>query len=229
MRKVQFVNQNFYHIYNRGVEKRDIFLDQNDYIRFIHNLYEFNDIYPAPEYKRSTNVGSGTSHINRKRERLIDVVCFSLMPNHFHLLLKQIKENGITIFMRKLGTGYSNAFNLKNDRVGPLFQGTFKATHVNNDVHFTHISRYIHLNPLELREPRWKEAGIKDWSLADKFLSSYRWSSYLDFIGQSNFPSIINGRDFVLEYFNGDTNRYKNFLRGWTEKDIKDIDGLIFE
>ena len=237
MRKVQFVNDHFYHIYNRGVEKRDVFLDQNDYIRFIHNLFEFNDIRPAPAYDRR-NVGNRISYIgnvgnpisNIKRERIVDVICFSLMPNHFHLLLRQVSEKGITKFLRKLGVGYTNAFNLKNKRVGPLFQGKFKAAHINNDVYLTHISRYIHLNPLELKEPQWKEKGVGDWPSADNFLSSYRWSSYPDFIGQSNFPSIINGQEFILEnYFNNDILEYKKFIQEWAERDVKDISNFILE
>lgn len=228
MRKVQFVNQEFYHIYNRGVEKRDIFLIQNDYIRFVHNLYEFNDIHPAPEYSRR-NVGYQVSHMKRKRERIVDVVCFCLMQNHYHLLLRQISEGGISLFLRKLGAGYVNAFNLKYNRVGHLFQGPFKATHIKTDVYLTHISRYIHLNPLELKEPNWKEIGIKDWPAADNFLHSYRWSSYLDFIGHDNFPSVINGQDFILEYFDGDISEYKNFIREWAEKDIENISNLILE
>lgn len=215
MRKIKFTNQNFYHIYNRGVEKRNIFLEQNDYIRFIHNLYEFNNIYPAPEYSRCHMMDK-----TLQRERLVDVICFSLMPNHFHLLLRQIRDNGITDFLRKIGTGYTMAFNLKNNRVGPLFQGTFKAIHIKNDIYLTHVSRYIHLNPLALKEPKCKEVGIKNWPAANKFLNAYKWSSYLDFIGRINFPSIINGKNFILNYFDKDIGKYRNFIKEWTEINV---------
>ncbi len=227
MRKIQFANQQFYHIYNRGVEKRNIFLDKNDHIRFIHNLYEFNDIKLAQEYSR-LNVGGLASHI-RKRERLVDIVCFCLMPNHFHLLLRQIKDGGITAFLHKLSTGYTMAFNLKNKRTGSLFQGPFKAAQIKDDNYLIHLSRYIHLNPLEIKKPNWKEAGIIDWSAAEEFLKSYRWSSYLDFIGCGNFPSIINERDFILEFFDKDILKYRKFVQEWTIKDTQEISDIIIE
>lgn len=104
----EFINGGFYHVYNRGVEKRESFLEESDYFRFIHDLYEFNDAGPAnPNNQRI--VGGTTSNNNNgvfhKRDGLVEIICFCLMPNHHHLILKQSKEGGITQFMKKLGTG----------------------------------------------------------------------------------------------------------------------------
>lgn len=232
------VESNFYHVYNRGVEKRNIFQEDGNYFRFIHDLYEFNDTHPAKNndrlfYKRSNPNERGTTslmpEIDRlKRDKLVRIVCFCLMPNHFHLILQPIKELGITYFMKKLGTGYAMYFNEKYERVGSLFQGRFKSVLIENDEQFMHLSRYIHLNPIELIEPSWKEEGIKNWQKVKRFLEKYRYSSYLDYIGIKNFPSVIN-TDFMANYFKG-AEDYKKFIKDYLVND-NDIlsSGLILE
>ncbi len=226
MREVDFANNEYYHIYNRGVDKRKVFLNKNDYIRFLHDLYEFNDKNPAPEFSRVKNVGSLASHIE-SRKKLVNVICFCLMPNHFHLIIEQLIDDGISRFMHKLGTGYTNGFNLKYKRSGSLFQGTFKAVYIKNETYLTHLSRYIHLNPVELKEKNWKESGIKDWEKANELLENYRYSSYLDYIGKENFPSIIN-RKLILDIFDNEK-KYKKFVREWLVKDLSNIEDLILE
>ncbi len=227
MRKTIFANNEYYHIYNRGVDKRKIFLDRNDHIRFLHDLYEFNDQKRTTEFAR-INVGGLASRIEKKpRKKLVEIICFCQMPNHFHLILEQLVEGGISRFMHKLGTGYTMAFNIKEERSGALFQGTFKAVHIENENYLTHLSRYIHLNPVELKEPEWKEKGIKDWKTVNKFLEEYRWSSYLDCIGKKNFPSITN-KELLLGIFN-DEKKYKKFVREWLAKNLENIEDLTIE
>ncbi len=209
MKKPIFTKDQIYHIYNRGVEKRNIFLDDQDYFRFIHNLFEFND-----ENYSSQNVKvQPWKRCEKKRELLTEILMFTLMPNHFHLLLKQKKENGIIKFMQKLGTGYTMYFNKKYDRVGGLFQGRFKAVIIKEDVHFIHLPYYIHANPLKLIEPNWKTEGLKDHKKAVDFLENYRWSSFLDYIGKKNFPSVTQ-REFFLDIFKGCKN-YKEQTKNW--------------
>jgi putative transposase len=225
MRKIKFVNEYFYHIYNRGVEKRNIFCDKNDYFRFIHCLYEFNDNKPIKNFSRSLEE-ERTSIIKDSRQPIVDIICFCLMPNHFHLLVKQREDKGITNFMQKLGTGYTMYFNKRNERDGVLFQGTFKATVVERDEYLMHLSRYIHLNPVELIEPNWKEGEIKDLKETEEFLRGYRWSSYLDYIGEKNIPSVIGGKEFLQRCFK-DSNDYQKFVTSWLIKDIKrDIENI---
>lgn len=202
MPRLQFEKDNFYHVFNRGVEKRKIFLDKFDFLRFIHYLFVLNDAKQVSNtYRRNKNYVRGlTSYINEDRELLVDVVCFCLMPNHYHLLLRQRVDGGVSKFMQKLGTGHTMYFNEKYKRSGVLFQGSFKAVHVDTDEQFTHLSRYIHLNPIDLAESNWGEKGIKDKSKVFKFLKNYRWSSYPDYIGKKNFPSVINEK-FLNQYF----------------------------
>jgi len=143
MRKIRFVDGEFYHIYNRGVDKRNIFLDGFDYSRFIQGLDEFNSIKP---------IGSIFENSFRKPQlgnqvaKLVDVVCFCLNKNHYHLILRQRMENGISKFMGRVGTGFAQFFNLKNKRNGVLFQGPFKAKHVNSNEYLLHLSVYVNLN-----------------------------------------------------------------------------------
>jgi putative transposase len=156
MKKPQLENNEIYHILNRGVEQRNIFLDDKDYLRFIHDLYEFNDEAPAENiYYKSISLESYEVKPRKIRERksIVEILAFCLMPNHYHLLLKQKKDNGISKFMQKLGTGYTMSFNKKYKRKGTLFQNTYKAILIDKQNHFYNLPYYIHLNPLDLKFP----------------------------------------------------------------------------
>jgi len=241
MRKPEFINNQIYHIYNRGVEKRDIFSDDKDRFRFIHDLFEFNDEKPAENlyYKNQTlqSYEVEPRKILRKirsprkvepRKLLVEILVFCLMPNHYHLLLRQRKENGIVKFMHKLGTGYTMYFNQRYERTGALFQGRFKAVLVHREEHFIHLPYYIHLNPLDLIENRWKERKIRNYQKAIQFLESYRWSSYLDYTGKKNFPSVTQ-RDFLLRFL-GEGDQLKKNTENWLrETQLKRIKGLLLE
>jgi len=231
MKKPKLVNDQIYHIYNRGVEKRDVFLEDNDYLRFIHDLYEFNDKMSAENiyYRKLYEVGPHKIRKERtERKLLIEIMAFCLMPNHFHLLVRQKCDNGISKFIQKLSTGYSMYFNQKYDRVGPLFQGKFKAVLVNEESHFIHLPFYIHLNPLDLIAPEWRDREIKNYQKTLEFLDSYRWSSYLDYIGKKNFPSVTQ-RDFLFSFFDGKEG-YKNQMENWLrEFNISNLEELLLE
>lgn len=229
-----FATNEFYHIFDRGVDKRKIFLDKTDYLRFIHDLYEFNDINPAPEFSRrySKNVGNEVSHIERKgRDILVKIHAFVLMPNHHHLLVEQMKDKGVSLFMRKLHGGYSRAFNLRHKRKGHLFQAPFKSVHVEDDIHLGFLICYLHSNSLDIWKKNWKKEKLSDSEIkkALEFLKKYRWSSHLDYLGIKNFPSVIN-KEFLLEFFDG-TEGYREFFIDWLKqykKNIRYIKNLIF-
>lgn len=202
----------FYHLYNRGVEKRLIFQDEQDYKVYLSYLKEY--LLPKDEnlLRQMLNfpeIGS----IQRSKvlqalamnnfARSIDLLCYSLMPNHFHLLLKQHEEDAIDKLMNSLGTRYTMYFNNKYERVGKLYQGVYKAVKVNTDEQLLHLSRYIHGNPFEWFEiplSRWQEVstpfslpeyfGVRatSWVKVDEILSFFsqkkRSSSYLEFMEQ---------------------------------------------
>lgn len=190
MKKPPLLNNEIYHIYNRGVEKRSVFTDERDYSRFMRNLFEFNDANPVFNLGYRFFGNNSKPPLSKPRKPLVEILAFCAMPNHFHLLVKQLTDRGVTEFMRKLGTGYTNYFNQRHTRVGSLFQGTFKASLVDKEPQLLYLPHYIHLNPLDLTMPEWREHKIKDTTKALEFLKTYRWSSYLDYIGQKNFPLI---------------------------------------
>lgn len=232
---MKFITSNYYHIYNRGVEKRDIFLEENDYFRFVHGLYEFNDYLPVlnanrrflESDNRTQDIDGGRTSNRRKRDQLVEIVCFCLMPNHFHLILHQLKENGVSQFMKKLGTGYAMYFNKKYKRVGSLFQGRFKSVLIESDEYLVHLSRYIHLNPVELVDRHWRERGIENWPKVKGFLQNYRYSSYLDYIQIKNFPSVTSS-DFLLGYFKASKD-YQAFVEEFVTGDLAMVGDRILE
>jgi putative transposase len=189
-----------WHIINRGVEGRNLFLDTQDYARFVHNLYEFNDSAPADNLWRLFDPSGMKDLVNpsfrKPRKLLVDIHGWVLMKNHYHLLISEHVENGVSLFLRKLNVGYSNYFNARYGRHGTLFQGRTKKILIERDPHFLYILHYLHLNPLDYFD------GAEEWRLRNKsviknvndaleYLNSYRWSSYLDYVGEKNFPSVI--------------------------------------
>ncbi|MFH1129548.1 MAG: transposase [Patescibacteria group bacterium] len=216
MKKPQFENNEIYHVLNHGVEQRNIFADDKDHLRFIHDLYEFNDEAPAENiYYKSMDLESYEVKPRKIKERklLVEILAFCLMPNHYHLLLKQKKDNGISRFMQKLGTGYTMSFNKKYKRRGTLFQSTYKSILIDKQNHFLNLPYYIHLNPLDLSFPEWRARKLNNYNGAMEYLGNYRWSSYLDYAGKKNFPSITN-REFLLGVFGGD-GKYKQNIEKW--------------
>lgn len=205
----------------RGVEKRDIFLKPQDYSRFTVALEFFNrpsliNLWQLVARTTRKTAVAGTvpaTHMRerleneRKKpcERLVDILAYTLMPNHFHLILKEITEGGISLFMRKLG-GYAGYFNKQYKRVGPLFQSRYKAVRVTTDEQLAAVFHYVHINPIEIFYPHWQESflpdRIKDSGKFLQALQEYQWSSFHDYFGISQSPSLIQ-KDFFLDFFGG--------------------------
>lgn len=221
----KFFNGEYYHIYNRGVEKRDIFLDEADYYRFILGVTGFNAVDPILNLRRIKDNESGEAKINQ--EPVVDIVCYSLMPNHYHFLLRQISNGGVSKFMQKLGIGYTKYFNKRYDRTGVLFQGIFKARHISNNEYLLHLSRYIHLNALSLMRPNWHKDGIEDKQGVEKFLKEYKWHS-LPFWLKHKSCLIKLYPEIVLGQFNS-ADDYMKFMVGWSGEDYSKIKDLLFD
>ncbi len=191
-----------YHIYNRGNRKGNIFLDTKDYLRFLKKLKEYKEKYA------------------------IEFMCYCLMPNHFHFLLRQ-KENGaITKFMLSLCTSYSKYFNLKHNYVGRLFQERFRAKIVETDEYLLHLSRYIHLNPLsdninELNFSSPSTLGVDQGRIIKK-ITSYPWSSYREY--RDSFNGICE-KNIILNYFL-QTNQRDTYVL-FSEQGISENDGKL--
>lgn len=245
---------NFWHSYNRGVEKRNIFLTQEDYFRSVHNIYEFNNEDAiVNSHRRFSNFKNRNQDngkncendgnripINKKmlvrkpRNLLVDLFTWCLMPNHYHLFSSPRDKDSLAKFHQKLGIGYTNYFNLKNKREGTLFQGKYKKIQVLSDNQAAHLVCYIHSNPLKLWKPKWKERGLDNLEIKDalNFLNKKenRWSSHQDYWGIKNFPSLIN-TDFLFKFFNG-FKGYQDFFVNWLkqyQKNILDLQKLIID
>src|SRR3989344_1265426 len=189
----------YFHVYNRGVDKRKIFLSRSDYERFLSLLLACNNSYPV-DLKLQGSSLSELVEIEKKK-KITSIGAYCLMPNHFHIILKETAENGISRFMQKLQTAYTMYFNKKNERSGSLFQGTFKAVHANHDTYLKYLVSYIHLNPVKLIQPNWKEIGIGDLQKAEIFLNGYKYSSYQDFLGINRIENHILDRECLPKYF----------------------------
>lgn len=200
--KTYFEN-GFYHAYNRGVEKRSIFMDEQDHIVLLGLLKKY--LLPSPIINKLEQT---TAPITLNLHKEINLLAFCLMPNHFHLLLQQKKRDSMTKLLRRVATSYSIYFNNKYNRVGSLFQGSYKAVLIENENYLLHLSRYIHLNPTEF--------------LKKNDLVNYRWSSYQTYLGFANFNWVKT--DIISSYFNtsknmgGDyptSNTYQNFVENY--------------
>jgi putative transposase len=218
-RTFSFAPNEFYHIYNRGTEKRNISTSRSDRDRFLALLYLANQNEPI-DLKLQGSTLLEIAGQQRTGTPLIEIVAYCLMPNHFHLLIREIKDGGISKFMQKLTTGYTMYFNKKNDRNGSLFQGRFKATHVDDDRYLRYLISYIHLNPIKLIEPKWKEAGIADKARAERYLETYTYSSYLDYLDKERLEGIILTCEALPEYFSSGTD-FKDFVTEWLTYDAE--------
>lgn len=191
MRKVQFNNGDFYHVYNRGVDKRATFIDEKNKQRFLKSLK--------------------LSRFNKDGDELVEIHAYCLMDNHYHLLVRQVCDKGISDFMHAVGTGYTNYFNLSYDRSGCLFEGPYKARSVDSDAYLWHLFRYIHLNPLDKFDKRWRVSGVKNIAKALDFVNEYRWSSLsTSFIKKQTFT-----KNNMLQSEFGNFFDYKGFLTDW--------------
>lgn len=216
----------FWHTFNRGVEKRSIFLNEGDYFRGVHDIYEFNNSNAVVNLDRrfliGKNEGSPTSLIigKKPRELLVDLFVWCLMDNHYHLFSSPREKDNLAKFHQKIGTGYTNYFNSKYKRSGVLFQGKYKKVQVMDDVQVGQLVCYLHSNPLEIWKPGWKEKGLNESEIQDalKFLlnKKNRWSSHQDYWGIKNFPSLIN-TDFLFNFFGGPKG-YQKFFIDWLKQ-----------
>ncbi len=183
MRKTTFANGEYYHIYNRGVDKREVFLDEADFERFLICLREFNCVEAVgglyEKYLRDkrmhnkSGVESGGSNsimeVEPPLSQLVEIVCYCLSPNHYHFILKQLVDDGIKKFMHKIGTAYPMYFNKKNERSGALFQGRFKAIHVDSNDYLLYLSAYVNRNYFihgyhgEISQGEWKYCSALDY------------------------------------------------------------------
>ena len=201
-RKTILTTEEIYHVYNRGVEKRPLFLTKWDYNRFLDvvNYYRFVNCPVKYSYFKLLSGDEKQEVLKNLQEtskKWVEILAFCIMPNHVHFLLKQREDNGISKFMAKIQNSFSHFFNVKQERVGHLFQGSFKAVRIESDEQLVHVSRYIHLNP------------VTSYLIKFDKLEAYEYSSYPEYLGRK--VGFCN-TDFVLHFFKH-REEYKRFVK----------------
>jgi REP element-mobilizing transposase RayT len=200
MRKTKLVIGEYYHIYNRGTDKRNIFVDEKDLFRFWENLFDFNQKEPIGSvYEFSFKKKSG--EVDKKRKPLVQFIAYCINPNHFHFLITPLQEKGIEKFMQRLGNGYTKYFNNRHKRSGVLFQGKFKSKHVDSNEYLLHLSAYVNGNN-KLGHP----------------MSKLSKSSLLEFLGEEPNDKLCK-TGIVLEQF-----RNKKEYEEFVSESVKDIE-----
>lgn len=210
-----YVAGGYYHVYNRGVEKRNIFLDDQDYRVFLHLLKYY--LSPLDKQTEHPLINLQGFILVRPRplanlEAEIELLAFCLMPNHFHLLIRQITIDGMSKLLRRILTTYSMYFNRRYKRVGHLFQGIYKAVLVDKDEYLLHLSRYIHLNPTEL-------TGFNP--------VNYLYSSYAYFL-RKKWAKWLKP-DFILSYFDSRKEQYKDFIESYTQNSKESLGTIAID
>lgn len=217
-RKIVFANSEYYHLFNRGVERRPVFTNRREFFRAMElvNFYRFDK--PSLRYSKylALNDEQRQNFLVSLKEKSVEIASFCLMNNHFHFLVKQIRDNGISKFMANFMNSYTKYFNTKYQRVGPLFQGAFKAVHIESDEQLLHLSRYIHLNP------------VTSFKIKPKELKDYQWSSYPSYIGDSDVNFV--DKDIIINFFTPPV-KYEEFVSDQADyaKKLKTIEHLTID
>lgn len=196
MRKVPLVTGNIYHVFNRGVNKAEIFFEEDDYRQFLNAAIHYKNKNSKFSYQKRIFLGSHDPVSLQPEVGKVEVMAYCLMPNHFHLLVRQLIDDGLTSYFRHLANSYSHYINVKYKRSGPLFAGRFKSVHVESDEQLLHLSRYIHLNPVV--------SGVAS------DLNEYQWSSYENYAG--DYKDLFVSPDTILSSFKSKED-YKQFVQ----------------
>jgi putative transposase len=214
-RKIPFAVDEFYHLYSRGVNKGKIFWDDGDRRRFLMLLYLCN----GTETVHLKNLKSGKIPYKDvfsvdRGEPLVAIGAYCLMPNHFHLFIREVSEGGASLFMKKLLTGFAMYINKRHERTGPLFTGRFKSEHIGTDNYFHYLYSYIHLNPIKILDPGWKQHGLLSIEGAVEYLDRYRYSSYRDYLGGDRPEAKILNRERFPDFFQ-ESGSFEKFHKYW--------------
>jgi REP element-mobilizing transposase RayT len=203
----------YYHVFNRGVEKRKIFLTNKDYGRFLLCLKEFN--CPDPVYSLYRMAQLPVEIKSLRKKKIVEIITYCLNPNHFHLILKQIAPNGISEFMKRLGIGYTGFFNYKNRRSGVLFQGSYKSVRIKSNAHLFYLSAYVGDNHF-----------IHGYS--KKSGEIWKYSGLAEYLGKSK--TALCSKKLITEHFKN-AREYQKYVKenSLYMKDKKEFEKYLIE
>jgi len=223
MRKEPLVTGEYYHLYNRGVNSGLIFKGDQDKERYYQSMFLFNN----QGYRRSRGdrfeeevlMATASGDCDLRGEPFVTILGFCLMSNHYHMLVRQEVDNGISRFMHKLSKGYARYANIRHDRTGPLFEGKFESRHLFEESHFMHLVPYIHLNALDAIGVPWREGQVKNWSMAEAGLDAFQWSSHGVYMGRVQTLPVVDlvaARDLFPT-----PDEYVDYLRSWSQREAE--------
>lgn len=201
LRKQNFAPGEYYHLYNRGTDKRKIFLDKKDYERFLYLMYICNT-------EKSIELRDLGKNFDRG-ETIVDIGAYCLMPNHFHILIQEKIEGGISKYMLKLMTAYTMYFNKKYERTGKLYEGVFKSIHINDDRYMKYMYSYTHLNPCKLIDKNWRENKNRNIKKLLDHTFTYQYSSLYEYLNEKF--KILNPNVFPAYFVNPNDHRKEIF------------------
>ena len=231
MRKEKFIPEEYYHIYNRTIANYRVFNDNKNATKLLQGFLLANSTKSSEAFKcLRNNQPKATCDVAlgwekaletiKQGEKLVDLLCYAIMPDHYHLLVKEKKGNGVIDFVRKCDISISKYINKRNNRKGSLFDSRFKSKHVDSNEYLVHLSAYIHLNPLDVISGReWREHKLNNWSEIKNSLFNYQWSSLkLFFNNNDSVPALnnlISGQEIITDQFKNNK-EYEEFLKDWS-------------
>jgi len=220
VRKVILVNNEIYHVFNRSIEQKPIFTEKREWDRALLTLdyYRFSDVFTSLSQLLQLEIDKRNfflSQLKQKGRKLVEIISYCLMPNHYHLLLKQIRDNGIKEFISNFSNSYTRYFNIKHNRIGPIFQGYFKSVRIEDTEQLIHVCRYIHINP------------VVSAFIGKNELAEYPYSSFVEYLGKKNG---FCDKEIILDYFSS-IEKLKDFTFDQVDygKKLERIKHLIHE
>lgn len=230
---MKFAPGEYYHIYSRTILNLPEFKNSRNCKRLLQAFLLANYTKSTEAFQYLRNHEEATLQealeIARKGEKLVDVLCYAIMPDHYHLLLGAIKENGVSEFIRKCNISIAKYVNISKEKRGPIFESRFKSKHVITNEYLTHLSLYIHLNPLDfIAGKAWRNHELKNWPALKKQLLNYPWSSLNFYLNKTEDNPIISGSEIILDQFKNHR-EYETFLREWSEESGNLIDDIAID
>ncbi|MEW5907726.1 MAG: transposase [Patescibacteria group bacterium] len=233
LRKEKFTTNEYYHIYNRTLSNSPFFREKSNCERLIKALLLANSTQAsqALQFLRDNKNApiENALEIAKNGKKLVDVVCYVIMPDHYHLLLKERLEGGITSFIHRCNISVAKYINTKINRHGPFFESLFKSKHITTNEYLLHLSLYIHLNPLDfISGKQWRRHKIQNWNKIRNRLIAYPYSSLKNFLEKNYNDKILSGTEIIKKQFKNKMG-YESFLHEWSEETFDAINEIIID
>lgn len=233
LRKEKFAPGEYYHIYNRTLFATPVFKNNRNCNRLMQAFLLANSTQSSRAFQFLRDNKNAAIEdilkITKNGDKLVDVICYTIMPDHYHMLLREKTEGGITSFIHKCNISIAKYINIKSERRGPLFESLFKSKHIATNNYLLHLSRYIHLNPLDfLGAKQWREHKVKNWNQIKNHLFNYPYSSLKKFLDTNYKDKILSGTEIITRQFKN-MKEYEEFLRDWSEETIDAIKNFVLE